>query len=225
MKNTKSKSLNMKPREKFVMYGGDSLSEIELLAIYLQTGSKNKSVTLLATQLIERYGTINNLIEQTLTELKSNHGIGDVKAIKIKALYYMYNKVNIKYINKEKVDCAKDIYNHVKQFENKKEENLYIVALNTNNEVIGIRHIFKGTISSINISFREIFQEALLLNAKSICLIHNHPSGNTHPSLPDIKVTKDIIEFGSILDLKVIDHIIISNNKYFSLRENDIVEF
>lgn len=215
----------LKPREKFIKIGGDSLNEVELLAIILQVGNKKYSVNVLAQILIEKYGGLENLVNQPLNELMKNDGIGEIKAIKIKSLYYINEKIKNNFKQIEKINNSKDIYKYVKSYELKEEENFYIICLSNNNEILGHRHLFKGNINSVMISPREIFKEALFINSKKICLIHNHPSGNLTPSKEDIKSTNYLIEGATLIGLKIIDHIIIGKNDYFSLNDNEIIQF
>ncbi len=213
------------PREKFIKYGGDSLNEVELLAIILQVGNKKYSVNVLSQILLEKYGGLENLINLPLESLMENDGIGLTKAIKIKSLYYINQKVKYNNKKKYKVQCSKDIYNYIKAYELKEEENFYILCLNNNNEILGHRHLFKGNLNSVMISPREIFKEALFINSKKICLVHNHPSGNVTPSRADIKSTDLLIQGASLIGLQIIDHIIIGSNTYFSLNDSEIIQF
>ncbi len=216
-------SFDIKPRDKFIHLGGESLTDVELLSIILQTGSRKMSVNILSLYLIEKYGSLKSVIEQPISELIENDGIGEVKAIKIKSIYYMIRSMKKNETKKIKVSNAKDLYNVVSMYEDNPEENFYIILLNNNNEIINLRHLFKGSISSVTVSLREIFKEAFLVNAKSICLVHNHPSGNLTPSFGDIEMTKNVIYYSDGIGIKILDHIIIGVKGYYSFKENGLL--
>ncbi|MFV0288310.1 MAG: RadC family protein [Mycoplasmatales bacterium] len=218
-------SENQKPRERFILYGGDALTDAELLAILLQVGTKKYNVYILAQMLIAKYGSLSSIFEQSVEELMQNEGIGPTKAIKIKALYFLSKKITYQETKKYKITKAQDIFEYVKEIGYKEEENLYVLCLKNNNEVIALKHIFKGNINSVMISPREIFKEALTLNSNKICLIHNHPSGDITPSVADIKSTELLIEGSMLVGVNILDHLIIGKEKYYSLRENKLVDF
>lgn len=223
--NVKEINEDDKPRERFKSIGGENLSETELLAIILQTGTKELSVVMLSQSLIEKYGCLFNLVSQSLEELMINKGIGNVKAIKIKTIYYVGIKLEKKQMKKTKITNAKDVFDYMSWVQMKEEENVYLLVLKNNNEIIKVKHLFKGNINSVMISPREIFKEALLLNSNKICLIHNHPSGDISPSMADVKSTEYILKVANLIDIKLLDHIIIAGNNYFSLKEKEILDF
>ncbi len=230
MSNNKFKNINytQKPRERLLLYGGETLNDAELIALILQTGNKKFSVYTLASFLLQKYGNIENLIDQSIQELITNDGIGEAKAIKIKSLYYIYKSIENNKIFKTKnykINGPDDIYKYANWIGQKEEENFYIVCLKNNNEIICIKHLFKGNLNSVMISPREIFKETLSFNSNKICLIHNHPSGDLTPSVADIKSTEKLIEAASIMGIKVIDHIIISKTNYYSLNEQKVINF
>lgn len=227
MSNFKNMSDGLKPREKFILRGGESLHAFELLAILLNTGSKNQSVLKMTWHLLEKYDGIEGLVSQDIDELKSNDGIGESKALKIKVLYFLLLKIEEEEGTKErvKVNSPEKIYAFMKKYANLKEENFFIVCLAADNHIISYRRIFKGTLSSVALSPREIFKYALEQNSSKICLVHNHPSGNPEPSSADITVTKEINHLAQLIGIEVVDHIIIAQKKYCSIRKKYDIMF
>lgn len=221
-----NKDYELKPREKFLLKGGDQLTAVELLAIILETGSKDNSVHVLSTNLLYKYGGLKGIISQSIDELKSNKGIGEVKAIRLRAIYNIINIITEEryFKNDYFIKNSKDIYKYMKHYEYLEEENMFVICLNFKNKVINCKLLFKGTISGVTIHPREIFKYVLEHNASKICLVHNHPSGDPTPSLADLKVTKELIKVSKEIGIELIDHIIISSNKYCSLRDKyDII--
>lgn len=212
---------NFKPREKLAKIGGENLSSVELLAIILQTGYKNSSAVLLSQTLLLKYKNFSNFLSQSMDELLSNKGIGMAKATKIKSIYYISLKIKEETaISKNIISNAKDAFECVNHYSANEEENVFLICLNINNELIAVTHIFKGSLSSVMISPREIFKIALKENSKKIYIIHNHPSGNLTPSSADVKITEDLIMISEYLDLKILDHLIISNETFLSFKED-----
>lgn len=216
----------LKPREKFMLSGGDSLSSIELLAIVLSTGTKDKSVMILAHELLEKYGGIEQLIKTDIGELCQNIGIGESKAIKISALGYINIKISDEQakVKRTKIKNSQQIYDFMKPFAALEVENFHVICLNSTNIIISYKRIFKGSLNSVNLNPREIFKYVLQENAAKICLVHNHPSGEVKPSNADIQTTKYLIQCANSIGIEIVDHIIIGRNNFCSLREKyDII--
>lgn len=220
MSKYKNLSNNLKPREKFKYLGPETLNELELLIIILATGSKKNSVSVLAQILIEKYGTVNNIVKQEIDELCTNDGIGEVKAIRLKSLYYL-DKILKEYKLETNINLnnSKSVYELLKDCTYFEEEQFIVVCLNSKNNYIGHKILFKGTINSVDVNNREIFKYALGLNSKKIILAHNHPSGNTNPSKGDVEVTKYLVECSKSIGIEIVDHLIITKTDYLSLRE------
>ena len=211
--------LNERPRERLINKGVEYLSNEDLLAILLKTGTKDYSVKVLASNILKQIENINNLKDINLESLIKIKGIGKAKACELLAAIELGKRLNQKIdnLNQLKVYSSSSIYDYYKDF--------YCVYLDTKNHIIKDKLLFIGTINESLIHPREIFKEAYLLSASSIICIHNHPSGNVNPSNNDIIMTKQLIEVGKILGIKVLDHIIISRDNYFSFNDNDLVHF
>lgn len=215
--------LNERPRERLINKGVEYLSNEELLAILLKTGTKDYSVKALANSILKQLDNINSLKDINLQSLIKIKGIGQVKACEILAAIELGKRLNEKItcINQIKVYSSDSIYEYYKdKLNDKKQEHFYCVYLDTKNHIIKDKLLFIGTINESLIHPREIFKEAYLLGASSVICVHNHPSGNANPSNNDILMTKQLQEVGKILGIKVLDHIIIGKDVYFSFNDN-----
>ena len=222
------KEMNEKerPREKLNLYGANNLSDEELLAIILKTGTKGKSAKDLAISLIENVGGVLNLKYLTTNSLKNLKGIGIVKKIELlailelgKRIYLEKPKTKKKYIN------PKFIYSDNKNlFYGLKQEYFYVFYLDTKKNLIERKLLFMGTINKSVVHPREVFKYAYILSASGIICMHNHPSGDVMPSNSDIELTKTLIEIGRIQGIDVLDHLVVSDTNYFSFYENGLME-
>ena len=215
--------LNERPRERLINKGVEYLSNEELLAILLKTGTKDYSVKVLANNILKQLDNINSLKDINLQSLIKIKGIGQVKACEILAAIELGKRLNEKItcINQIKVYSSDSIYEYYQdKLNDKKQEHFYCVYLDTKNHIIKDKLLFIGTINESLIHPREIFKEAYLLSASSVICVHNHPSGNANPSNNDILMTKQLQEVGKILGIKVLDHIIIGKDVYFSFNDN-----
>lgn len=212
-----------KPRERLFNYGANNLSNEELISIILKTGSKKYSVKEVSLKLLEEIKDITKLNDIGISSLMKIDGIGRVKAIELKAALELGRRVyyNNKNIEKIKFNNPINVYEYFKDiFYGKKQEFFYCVYLDTKGNYIDKKCLFIGTINNSVIHPREIFKEAYLLSANSIICVHNHPSGDSSPSKEDILVTKKLQELGIIHGIKILDHIIIGNNNYYSFNDN-----
>lgn len=212
-----------KPRERLFNYGANNLSNEELISIILKTGSKKYSVKEVSLKLLEEIKDITKLNDIGISSLMKIDGIGRVKAIELKAALELGRRVyyNNKNIEKIKFNNPITVYEYFKDiFYDKKQEFFYCVYLDTKGNYIDKKCLFIGTINNSVIHPREIFKEAYLLSANSIICVHNHPSGDSSPSKEDILVTKKLQELGIIHGIKILDHIIIGNNNYYSFNDN-----
>ena len=218
--------LNERPRERLINKGDEHLSNEDLLAILLKTGTKENSVKVLANNILKQLDDINNLKEINLERLVKIKGIGKAKACELLAAIELGKRLNKKIdnLNQIKIYSSNSIYEYYQdKLKDKLQEYFYCVYLDTKNHIIKDKLLFIGTINESLIHPREIFKEAYLLSASGIICIHNHPSGNVNPSNNDIIMTKQLVEVGKILGIKVLDHIIIGKNNYYSFNDNDLV--
>lgn len=210
-----------RPRERLIKYGVENLSNEELLAIVLKTGTKDCSVKTLAIKLLNELGSLDKLKYSTISSLTKIKGIGKVKAIELLSIVELSKRMNMTIKNDIKLNNSSKIYEYFKYiFEGEKQEYFYAIYLDSKTKLISYKLLFKGTINSSCVHPREVFKYAVLESACSIIVIHNHPSGDVTPSEQDIEVTESLFKLGNIMAIPVVDHIIIGRDKYYSFYEN-----
>lgn len=220
--------LNDRPYEKLELVGPSNLTNSELLAIVIKTGTKKFSCIDIARNILNNsknleMSDLEYLSKLSIQELKAFEGIGRVKAIEIKAVVELARRIAKDYekdLTKIKILTPADIFNLVSaSYAFEKQEIMKTILLNKQNKVLSIITNAIGATDSINISLKEILSEPIKQMAHSIILTHNHPAGSLIPSKQDLIFTKKIEENSRIFNIKLLDHIIIANNKYISLKE------
>ncbi|MFW2489970.1 RadC family protein [Clostridium chromiireducens] len=215
-----------RPKEKLLTYGAESLSNSELLAIILRTGTQGENVLQLSSRLLSELEGLDGILNSSINDITSIKGIKGGKASQILALSELFKrfrtlkaiKNDIKITSpKELADLLMGEMNYLTQ------EVLKVVLLNTKNVIIGTKDVFKGSLNTSVVHPREIFKQAINKNSASIIICHNHPSGDPTPSKEDINITLRIKECGNIIGIQLIDHIIIGNNKFVSLKERGLI--
>ncbi len=221
----KEMALDERPREKMLTKGEKSLSNAELLAIILRTGTKKQSVLELANYIINKDSQgIRWLNDITIEELCEIDGIGLSKAAQIKATLELGIRIASAKPNKYKVKNPWDIYKYyMDSLRYLNKEIFKVVLLNTKNEIICDVDVSIGTINMSVVHPREVFREAIKRSSSKIILMHNHPSGNVEPSKEDKNVTSRLVKCGELVGIEVIDHIIIGDGLYYSFKENMII--
>lgn len=216
-------ALEDRPREKLIAKGISSLSDAELLAILIGSGSSKESAVDLAKKILK--GSNNNLNElgkKSITDLKKRyHGVGDAKAISIvAALELGRRRKSDDTYKKPKIKTSSDVFDLMQPIlGDLPHEEFWVLLLNRSNTVITKFRISQGGISGTVIDVRLILKPAIDNLSSSIILCHNHPSGNTLPSDADEKITKKIADSADIMDIKVLDHIIVTDKSYFSFSD------
>ncbi|MDE0771100.1 MAG: DNA repair protein RadC [Salibacteraceae bacterium] len=215
-----------RPREKFILKGRSSLSDAELLAIILGSGSRNESAVELARRILDSASSsLVELGKYNLSELQSFKGIGEAKSIAIAAALEIGRRRRSQEINvKNKIASSNDAFELLHaELSDLNTEEFWIILMNRANKVIKKIRISSGGISGTVADLRVIFKAAIDNLASAIILAHNHPSGNLKPSQADINLTKKIKDSGNILDIPVLDHIIIAENSYFSFADEGLL--
>lgn len=207
-----------KPREKLLKYGPSNLSAAELLAVILNTGSKNEEVLNMATRVLKEYGERALSSQINAINLAKDLGIPELKAAQIVAC----NELGRRFHQKNRtglatVRTAKDVYQYAHDMASLPKEHLRGLYVNTHYRVIHDEVLSIGSINANIIHPREVFKPALEYGAAAVILVHNHPSGITTPSATDIEITEQLIAAGKIMGTPLIDHVIIGNNKYVSI--------
>ena len=213
---------NEMPREKLINYGAENLTETELFAIILRTGNKNKNVIELSREIIEKIKNLN-LTNITYHELLEINGINKAKASQIISVLEIAKRINNKTTSKKiKLKNSEDAYKIVKhEMQILKEEIVIALYTNNRNHIIKKEIISKGGINYSIIDQRIIIKKAILLGAAGFFLFHNHPSGDPTPSLEDKALTKKIKQSCKLFDIVFLDHIIIGDECYYSMFDND----
>ncbi len=209
------------PRERLEVVGEKALSNQELLAILLRTGSKNMNVMEVASKFLNYFNHLYELKNATLTEMMEIKGIGRIKAIELRAaIEFGYRIQQSTQLKLGKVSSSYQIaQNLIYELQDFQQEHLVCLYLNTKNEVIKQETVFKGSLNQSVAHPREIFRSAVKCSAARLILAHNHPSGNPTPSESDIHFTQRMQECGKMMGIEVLDHIIIGEQVYISMRE------
>lgn len=200
---------------------------MELLAIVLQTGgAENQDALEVAKVLLNKHGGVGGLSHRAAPELQSTHGIGPAKSAMVMAVFELGRRALLADVGERVgVRSAHDV---ASMFEVKlrglDREQLHVVLLSTRNEVLKTCEVYKGNLTSAIIRPAEVFQDAIRENAASIIVAHNHPSGDPTPSADDVRVTRDLVAAGKLLDIEVLDHLVIGDQRhgYVSLRERKL---
>lgn len=215
----------LRPRERMLTAGPASLSNGELLAILLRTGTKSTSAVDLAQQLFARFNDLPGLTSASVEELCSVKGMGSVKAVQIKAALELGRRMAVLPAAQRAViaspeDAAALVMDSMRHLD---REHFKIMLLNTKNHLLAIETISIGTLNSSMVHPRELFKAAIKKSAAGLILVHNHPSGDPSPSGDDIVITRRLIEGGEILGISVLDHLIIGDNKFISMKSKGLI--
>lgn len=209
-----------KPRERLNKYGAKYLSNEELLAILLRTGSKDKNVKELSSTVLTKLKTIEDMDKMTINELSSIKGIGKVKAITLLAAIELGKRVNTKSFNENiTLNNAALINEYFSNYITGDKEKLLVILLDNKKRLISYQIMYEGTSEEVSASPKEIFNYAIKERAASIILMHNHPSGVITPSSADEGLTKNLALSGQMLGINVLDHIITNGKEFFSFYE------
>jgi DNA repair protein RadC len=213
-----------RPRERLLKFGADKLSDTELLAILLRVGSSGKSAVDMARELISEFGTFRNIDTKSFSELKRK-GLGTAKITQIKAAMEIGKRfLKEKSFTKIKVKTSKDIVDYfVPYLRDMRKEIFKVVLLDGKNKIIKDVTISEGTLTKSIVHPREVIKEAVLESSPALVLIHNHPSGEPQPSQDDIEITNRIISACELVGIRVLDHIIIGDNNYFSFLNEGLI--
>lgn len=215
-----------RPVEKLILSGAESLNNSELLAIILRTGTSNENVVSLSTRLLSEFEGLDGLLNTSLSEITTIKGIKNKKASQILAMAELFKRFNtLKSLKiNHKINSPRDIANLlINEMSELKQEVLKLIMLDTKNQIISIKDVFKGSLNTSIVHPREIFNEAIKRNSSSIIICHNHPSGDPTPSKEDINITLRINECSKIIGINLLDHIIVGKAKFISLKEKGII--
>jgi len=206
-----------RPRERLEKQGPSVLSDAELLAVILKTGNKDENVIDMSNRLISKYG-FDKLSMCSLTELQEINGIGSAKASQILALFELNKRHSYSKTQGKPIKTAKDVFEHCSpKLSSLDREHFMILHLDTKNRVIKDEIVSVGALTGTIAHPREVFKSAIKESAHSVILVHNHPSGDPAPSDEDLKMTERLLEAGEILGIKVLDHVIVGKEEWYSI--------
>lgn len=214
-----------RPRERLIKYGPEALSNSELLAIILRTGTKSETAIQMANRIINNPEGLNFLSVCTVQELIKIKGIGLAKVAQIKAVVELGKRIRgYKGNDSYKINSPSDLADLVMEdMRHLKKEHLRVAFLNTKNIVIELKDLSIGSLSASVVHPREIYSEAIRKSSAAIIICHNHPSGDPTPSQEDLNITKRLFEVGKLVGIELLDHLVIGDGCYISLKEKGIL--
>ncbi|UCC64043.1 MAG: DNA repair protein RadC [Anaerolineae bacterium] len=213
-----------RPRERLERYGAAALSNAELMAIILRGGVKGQSVLNLAQALLARHGGLMGLARASFAELCAEHGVGPAKTTQIKAALELGRRLLIESPDaRPQITSPADAANLVQlEMSLLEKEEVRVLVLDTRNRVLDIPTVYVGSLNTSVVRVAELFRDAIKQNAAAIIVVHNHPSGDPTPSPEDVRLTEMLVEAGKLLDVEVLDHLIIGQGRFVSLKERGL---
>ncbi len=210
-----------RPRERLQRYGPSHLSNSELIAILLRVGSTGESVLNLSSRVLSTYGGLGGVARASYGELCDLHGISDAKACQLLAALELGRRLaSLQPEDRAVIRSPQDVFNLLgAEMGFLVQEHLRVLLLNTKNEVLATHEIYKGNVNSAAIRVSEVLRPAVRENCPNVILVHNHPSGDPTPSPEDILVTRQIRTCAEMMDIELLDHIVIGNQRFVSLKE------
>ncbi len=214
-----------RPRERLLALGAEKVSNAELLAVILRTGTLKDTALDLAQMVLARAGNLREMPYLAVEELMEIRGIGPAKAVQVKAALELGRRMVVasRGYNVD-ITSPEDVFNYMmEEMRYLEQEEFRIILLNIKNKVLGVETIFRGGLNSSIVHPREIFRLALRRSAASLILLHNHPSGDPTPSAEDISITRRLVEAGEVMGVNILDHIIMGEGRFLSFREKGLI--
>ncbi|MEM6527366.1 MAG: DNA repair protein RadC [Chloroflexota bacterium] len=209
-----------RPRERLLKHGSDALSTAELLAILLRTGTESENVIRLAERILSHFGGLHGLAKTHPTQLMKIHGLGEAKVTQIAAAVEIGNRLAATMPDERTaIRSARDAAKLVMDMRYLSQEHVRLILLDSASRVMAMPTIYIGTLNASVLRISEIFREAITRNSPAIILVHNHPDGSPNPSPEDVDLTRSVVSAGELLDIHIVDHIIIGDRDWRSLRE------
>jgi len=217
--------LGERPRERLLKLGSEALSAQEILAVILGRGTRGESVMMTSQKLLSRFGNLKGVANASVEELIQTTGVGPAKATQIKAVLELSRRLEADAGEKPKpvLKSPEDVAAEVRgQLKGKKKEHFLVLCLDTRNRLINRKLVSMGSLDTSIVHPREVFKEAVSSCAASVIFAHNHPSGDPEPSKEDIELTKRLAKAGEILGIDVLDHIIVCDQGFVSLKARNL---
>jgi DNA repair protein RadC len=214
-----------RPRERFLKYGPERISDVELLTIILRTGSLNATAFDIARELLQKYGNFRGIDQRSIADLCEIKGVGEAKAILIKAALETGKRLFLETFNeKQKISTSEEIYDLFRLHLRDSDREIFkIILLTSRNQIILEKTIFEGSLTESLVNPREVVKEALNHAAAGIIFVHNHPSGDPSPSMEDKQITTRLKMACELIGIRVLDHVIVGRETYFSFSDNGLV--
>jgi DNA repair protein RadC len=209
-----------RPRERLKLRGPASLSDGDLLAIILNTGIVGETVTDVSRRLLVEHGGLRGLFRLDVAELARIRGLGDAKAVRLKAALELGRRLAaLSPEDRPQVGSPDDVANLLLiEMGALEQEQLRVVLLDTKHRIIGARTVYQGSVNQAQVRVAEVYRDAVRHNATAIVAVHNHPSGDPTPSAADVALTVELVQAGQLLDIELLDHLIIGQGRWLSLR-------
>lgn len=217
-------AIDERPRERLARLGPQALSNAELLAILLRVGVTGENAVQVGQRLLQIFGGLAGLHKATFDEVRAQHGIGEAKVAQIKAAIELGRRLMLESPEERPMinspaDAAALVQYEMSGLE---QEHLRIFLLDTRNRVLDIVEVYKGSVNSAQVHVGEVFKPAIRRGSPAIIVVHNHPSGDPTPSPDDVAVTRAIVQAGKLLDIDVLDHMVIGQGRWVSLKERGL---
>lgn len=217
-------ALEDRPREKLLQRGLGALTDAELIAILLRSGTPELSAIALARQMLETWGTLPQIAQASITELMQVKGIGEAKAMSLVAAFELGRRKGAADHARLKITSSAMAASYLSsKLGDLPHEVFMVLFLNQKNEIKAEKQMFHGGVSSTTVDPKMVFKEAMLQLASSIIVSHNHPSGNPKPSAADIRITRKLVAGAAVCDIRMLDHIIVSSSSYYSFADEGLL--
>ena len=213
-----------RPREQLRDRGPASLSNAELLAILLRTGTRAQSALDMAVRLLAQYQGLDGLARAGFAELAHSHGVGEAKAAQLHAALELAKRLStLQGPERPTIHSPQDVADLLMaEMSLLDQEHFRVLVLNTKNQVMATPTVFVGRVNTTTVRIAEVFKEAVRQNCPALIVVHNHPSGDPTPSPEDVTVTQDLVAAGKALDIEVLDHVVIGRQQFVSLKEKGL---
>ena len=218
--------INERPREKAERYGVQTLSNIELLTIIIGSGTKGYSAMDISYELLNCFKGLSNLSASDFQELRKVKGISKATALKIAAVFEVAKRIEMNKFEPEEMHINSEIIyqKYARAMNDTKQEIFGVIILNKNKKILREKLLYKGTNTEVSISYFEVIKEVIIVGGKHIYVFHNHPSGNSEPSEKDVMFTQGLLKELKRLNIKLIDHVVLGDQNYYSFKEATIFE-
>ncbi len=213
-----------RPRERLAELGPQALSNAELLAILLRVGVAGENAVQMGQRLLRQFGGLGGLYRASFEEVRAQHGLGEAKAAQIKAAIELGRRLAVEAPQERPVVHSPADVAGLVQYEMSAldHEELWVLLLDTRNRLLSTERLYKGSLNSSMVRVAELFKPAIQRTAAALILVHNHPSGDPTPSPEDVALTRTVVQAGKLLDIELLDHLVIGQGRYVSLKERGL---